>query len=596
MKIYIDIETYKWDEEKKGYKPIKNTNEFLIGAIGTSKGIEFYENKEEMKQRIIEIATKNHKNKKKTYVYAHSAIYDSIGLFKKELINGNIKMIRESNLLATKDEIGLAIIDTKNFSNKKLKEIGHIIGTEKMEMPGNPKSVTEIIPYLRRDIEVLKGFVEYIENTLKQIGIRPKALWTTPQIAMNAFLTKMSRDKKAYKILKFKGKEGMQIIPTKYDEFLRKAYRLGRTQAFKIGEEKGVTYIDQNRQFPYALGRMEVPNLREERHLKNPLKWLKQDFFLNNYCGVCKATLDLNEYEGIGMLPIEYEGYEGYYPKKGIINGYWTIMEIREAIKEGYKLIDIEEAVFYPICNDNVFKGYMKDLYDIEMKDPKKKFLIKMLMNGLIGKFGQKITDYEEIMDTRDKLQEMNAKGFKATGEIENKFIYKRAKESRIPYYGNVMLALSCTAKARIDMYYELKKIDEEDLIYSDTDSIMMKNWNKYKDRFEIGSNMGEFKIVRNESKDNNEIIDKECIIVKEKIYDIDGMKKISGLSKTDINEETVNILYHGGTVTHEKMYSITEAKMLGKPEIAGTFRKMEYGKKGKAKIEIEPMEVYTQE
>lgn len=33
MILSIDIETYKWDEEKQEYEPILNTNKYVLGGI-----------------------------------------------------------------------------------------------------------------------------------------------------------------------------------------------------------------------------------------------------------------------------------------------------------------------------------------------------------------------------------------------------------------------------------------------------------------------------------------------------------------------------------------------------------------------------------
>lgn len=49
MIIAIDIETYEYNNTKKVYEPVLNTNKFLIGCAKTDEGeTRFFENNEEM--------------------------------------------------------------------------------------------------------------------------------------------------------------------------------------------------------------------------------------------------------------------------------------------------------------------------------------------------------------------------------------------------------------------------------------------------------------------------------------------------------------------------------------------------------------------
>lgn len=107
-------------------------------------------------------------------------------------------------------------------------------------------------------------------------------------------------------------------------------------------------------------------------------------------------------------------------------------------------------------------------------------------------------------------------------------------------------------------MYDELKKLPEENLIYTDTDSIIMRN-NTLKS-FNIGENLGQFKIEHE---------NKEAIIYCKKTYSIGEIIKVAGITQRDITIEQ----FKEGKIESKRMKTIASTQEI---EQVGTFEKVE--------------------
>ena len=70
-------------------------------------------------------------------------------------------------------------------------------------------------------------------------------------------------------------------------------------------------------------------------------------------------------------------------------------------------------------------------------------------------------------------------------------------------YFVNPVIPCVITALARDYLYEYLKMIDVNDLLYCDTDSIILRNYGKYKGLFEIGDEMGQWKQLFNNKRVN---------------------------------------------------------------------------------------------
>lgn len=583
MRFYFDVETMEKHEDGKWY-PVLDTRKFVMGGIRGQGKSEIYYDKEQMKERMLLITKNNKKYKKTTVFYAHNAKYDWYALFTKEIIAGEFKRIKKDPLICEHIPSGMKIICTMNFMKEKLSEIGEKLGMPKGQLKESYADLKECEEYLHRDTEIIEKLVEYIIAQGKKLGITIKTPYTASQIAVAYYLhwiTKVERS--AYDILELRGREGYHFVRTKYDDFIRKAYKGGNNIAYQTGIFEELTEYDQNAQYPYTLSQMEIPNLRQERKLKNPLKYINKKDFLNNYIGVCKAKVDTYEHKGTGVLSINFKGYQ-IIPTEGELQGYWTISELRKAEEEGYNIIKIEEAVYYPKSNKNPFTNYFKTLYKMRKQEPETELFIKLLMNGLIGKFGQKYNEVDEIIDTADKTNQYKLEGYTVKGELLNKLVFEKKGKTIIPNFGCIMIATECLAQAKVQMYDYLNMIPKKDLIYHDTDNVVCKGDHKQEFQPYLGLGMGQFKIKRDKKKGE---------IIKEKVYEIDKEYKISGLGKAQIKEITDKGLdlfeeIREGRTNSNKMIGLDEAMKMGRIESIGTFENYTYSISEQTKRTIE--------
>ena len=168
---------------------------------------------------------------------------------------------------------------------------------------------------------------------------------------------------------------------------------------------------------------------------------------------------------------------------------------MREAIKRGYEILDIEWSVIWD-DHQNPFKKIIPELYRKRYEYDKgsvEYYFYKEMMNRCFGKLAEYKTKREymiEDMELSVSLQEEGYEPIKAIG-MSNLYL-KEVKPEKKRFYSPIIPTL-INAYARVHMYKEMKKVPKEDLIYTDTDSIIFKG--EHFDKFEISKKLGSFKI-----------------------------------------------------------------------------------------------------
>ena len=115
-------------------------------------------------------------------------------------------------------------------------------------------------------------------------------------------------------------------------------------------------------------------------------------------------------------------------------------------------------------------------------------------------------------------------------------------KQERLKSYYAPIIPTLINAYARLYMYDQFKKIPETDLIYTDTDSIIMKQG--HLDKFTITEHIGEFKVEQ----------ENETVIVKgRKTYAIGDEIKVSGFRKADVTMED----FRNGIISSKRMETL---------------------------------------
>ena len=566
MDISFDVETYK-DIGNGVCKPILDGTGkyFLIGSVTNEKGkSETFLNKDEMWQYILDLGRKARKHGHTIYAYGHNVKYDFYNIFK---MNKNLVIISEFPFIASyyvtvkkemelnkwngykqyldlskrrytykieKDRVDLWLkeeavrfLDSLSIFRTSLKNVGDIIGFKKLDLPKKLKKedLKVITPYVTRDSEILIKAIKMLKKKINDDGVKIKRLVTMNQIAISYLLKLMRKEK----IDIFKG-EGNKLVQSKARRKVRKAYRGGRVEAWKLGIYKKVSSIDCNSLYPYSASIMRFPDLKTEIFWNKPKKeyWEK----LLNKTGICRAMMFNRKCE-LGLLPIRLP-HISYYPKKGkYLIGTWTNKEIIKAVKEGYEIMDIQFIISYDDIK-NPFKNIMPNLYKLRMDKSLGGFnnaFYKSIMNGGIGKFAQTKVGQEIVFDSVDKTEDYIKKNYESLGGIrDNSRIMKFRKNNTNfnykPYYCPIIAAL-VTAEARIYMYDIFKKIGLKRLVYTDTDSCaFIGNIKSLPKSIKLGKKLGQFKIEFEEEEF-------ECWGRKSKRINDD--LKMAGISKNSL-------------------------------------------------------------
>ena len=192
--------------------------------------------------------------------------------------------------------------------------------------------------------------------------------------------------------------------------------------------------------------------------------------------------------------------------------GTWTTDEVNEAIKKGYKVLEVYEVWHFDKTSDDLFKGYIRRFmkiklesskYDFKTKEEEASFkakirdsldinvekfefnaglrsISKLCLNSLWGKFGQRnnmsqtkyVTEvsefYEILLD--DKLDDIN---FQFINDNMVQMTYN-FKDQFVDNHNSTNIFIACftTSHARLMLYNKLDYLKEK-VLYFDTDSII---------------------------------------------------------------------------------------------------------------------------
>jgi hypothetical protein len=214
------------------------------------------------------------------------------------------------------------------------------------------------------------------------------------------------------------------------------AYRGGRSEIFRYGQQKRIKVFDVNSLYPFVMRTHEFPD-PEIAHKTNELTDL----------GIYFAEVKVKPV----FLPYLGKLVDGKFLfPTGTFKGLWTGFELIRA-KPQLESIRIEDG--YRFGNAGfIFKDYVDRFYRKRMEnknDPLLNVYIKTLMNALYGKFGQR---------------EMLLKYDEKSGIFKNQF-------EGFPDHANIIWSIFTTAYARNHLFNLMEPVQDA-LVYTDTDSL----------------------------------------------------------------------------------------------------------------------------
>ena len=361
-----------------------------------------------------------------------------------------------------KDNYKILIVSTTNYFSCPLKDLGQMIGLEKQAIDFDRTTRVQLKRYCYRDTEIVMKAIWYYINFIKDNDLGTMALTKSSQ-ALKAYRTRFM-DKKIY----------LHSEDQSFD-LERKAYMGGRTEAFSIGVIPGGDFLtlDINSMYPFVMQKYRYPSklvcMIDGGKMEDYTAWL------GGYGMIAEVDLDTPE-----------PAFAVRYNKKlifptGQFRTFLCSEGLRYAVKNGYvkKFLRASLYLMDDLFSDyvNFFSGLRKKYHDdnnLVMEQ-----LCKYMHNSLYGKFGQHdlITDVTDDHSGepylhREIWDSVNG-GWWSETHLMNKIIMTHPGGEGSHSFPGV--AAHITENARLELWNLIKRIGQENVIYCDTDSVIIR-------------------------------------------------------------------------------------------------------------------------
>lgn len=341
--------------------------------------------------------------------------------------------------------------DTVNFAPWGVEKWGKLLGIPKLEtalkgkVPETPEQEIELSTYCERDAQISAEAMALVKSTCARYSLGLGM--TLPSTAMKIFRTKFLKDNywtptKPEALWQFEGLYG------------------GRTEAFARGSIENAYLYDVNSLYPHVMRNYQFPNPNFMRIKYN------DEGVIFQYEGMSHVRIQIPK-TNYPLLPVR--GDKLYFPT-GVIEGIWTHAEIREAISKGAVLLKANKS-YYAKETCEPFVEWVDTLYNdriaFQKAENPMEGVVKLLMNSLYGKFGQKFMGKENLIPcssvTYNEL--MNSKKIERLGDF---FIINQ--DIKPAAFCLPLWAAHITSYARMELQ---KHLELNNSMYCDTDSIV---------------------------------------------------------------------------------------------------------------------------
>lgn len=354
----------------------------------------------------------------------------------------------------------LRMLDTLNWWKVALSTVGQSVGLDKLPMPSPDASRREWDRYCKRDVEVIVEACVRWWEWLRERDFGGSAATLAAQAFVafrHRFLTHSILIDANFSAL----------------ELARDAYHGGRTEAFRIGAFEGPFYLlDVRSEYPTVMERETYPTILR-----------------GVYGGLSPTELEQATERRAVVADVELETDEPVYPfnesspllfPTGRFRTVLTTGELRHALARG-RIRRIYQVALYEQAP--IFAAYVRELAALradalKRQDRFETWILKLLMNSLYGKFGQRGRRTERVGETDDLACKMWDEVDGVTGEryrvrqlagrIENHYM---EGESR---YSHPAIAAHVTAYGRLLLWALIERAGLGEVLYCDTDSVLV--------------------------------------------------------------------------------------------------------------------------
>lgn len=519
--IYFDVESRLIpDGEKVLHEPYLITSCFVDYRRKSESWREYYGTSgfiEEFWEDVIRFVKKGN-----NYMIAHNVSYDLIA--SKGLIhlfecgfqavnyyeNGKIfilKLVKKEG----KNRKNIYIMSSTNYFAFSIKELGKTFGLPKMEIDYQNSPIEEVLPYCRRDVEIMKKAVEAFRSFVISENLGCQARTVAGQ-AFNAFRHRfMNTDIYIH--------DNMEACMLE-----REAYYGGRTEAWFLGKVPETVYkLDVNSMYPYVM--------REKRYPVKLISYSKygtpdevRDAMRAGYLVIAKCRIVTEK----PIFPVRLND-NLIFPIGDFVT-YLCTPEIDYAFMYGCLSDVYEYACYegYPIFKKYVEYFYAKRLEAKQKKDKVMDMFYKLMLNSLYGKFGQRADVWERIGEADPYQVKVERIIDAETGEeyeikVFGGSIFRKSDEVEA-FNSFCAISAHVTAYARMLLWKYIEIAGENNVYYMDTDSLFV-NQVGYENLIKSGSidetRLGALKC---------EGISDNVIIYAPKDYQFEETRKMKGI------------------------------------------------------------------
>jgi len=419
-------------------------------------------------QEFIDLIIYHNRTKQMLHIFAHNIGFD-IRVLDLPLLFNSIGFESEPPIInqmafiwRVKSNAGTFLfLDTANLGVRSVQSLGFDMGYEKKTIDFTTADIDELFEYCTVDVDILRKFViEYIkyidDNNLGSFKV------TLASQALTAYRTRF-----------------MTTAPYIHNNNLalkleRKAYHGGRVECFRLGKQakKNWYYLDVNSMYPYSMMGDDLPIMflgySELPRYKEFMIRLKQ------YYVIADVLIDTDE----PVYP--------YTPKDKLlfpIGKFRTVLNHPELVyaHEHGHIKKVYASAQYK--KGSLFEPYVNFFYSEKVKHTQEgnktqKTIAKLYLNALYGKFGQSEPHREFYTETEFKGV-YREPCFDVENSLHFQFIswygkvYKEYKDGETSF-SCPYLASAITSKARMLLWMYIKQASTENVIYCDTDSLIV--------------------------------------------------------------------------------------------------------------------------
>ncbi|YP_008475016.1 hypothetical protein (mitochondrion) [Candida oxycetoniae] len=374
----------------------------------------------------------------------------------------------------------------------------------------------DLLNYLKQDLKVLLLIMECFRNTL-YVSFRIDLIKnpTISRLSLNVFKQLFSKDYMSIP----------EVNVHNVYTFVSKTLFGGITTVYKP-YGKDLYYYDINSFYPFSALNKMPGNRYTFIAYKTPILITdieKSIFNFDNNIGYFKAYVESPLDLPFGLLP--YKTDNGVLYPLGNFNGYWTSVELKLALDNGYKIYIYEGYVFNTM--NSPFTNYVNHFYMLKSRcSGADRVLFKSLLNNLIGRLGikhnhkrtflldkpifdllsigYKLENTHEIVDSYLITSNFRPKMSKILDNIDINKYYSASSEwlannkvkTKTPIYKESSVIMTSIINSYSRVYLNKLKLHllslGYTLYYCDTDSLII---DKELPSEYVGTELGQFKL-----------------------------------------------------------------------------------------------------